>query len=184
MKTDLTNCLASLIAMKDIQNTANVNGRHSFELETKEGKYFLNGTEVHFDRSVSPSGEQHVIFNNQSRKVEVIELNRENNTCIISVEGKRFEVELTDAYDKLLKSMGIEKFGAKKVKEVKAPMPGLVLEVDVKVGDEVAEGDTLLILEAMKMENALKSPVSGVVASVSAIKGEAVEKGTVLVEFE
>ena len=62
-------------------------------------------------------------------------------------------------------------------------MPGLVLEIMVKAGDEVKKGDALLILEAMKMENVLKATGDGTVKSVSVSKGAPVDKGTILIEM-
>lgn len=166
------------------QYKAHINGLYQFELEVRDGKHFLNGEEVMYDATSTPEGETHVVFNGKSRTVEVVSVDRDADVCEVLVDGRRFTVAITDAYDALLESMGIEKSGARKVKEVKAPMPGLVLEVAAKPGDEVEEGETLLILEAMKMENALKSPASGKVKSINATQGEAVEKGVVLVEFE
>ena len=68
--------------------------------------------------------------------------------------------------------------------EVHAPMPGLILEVNVSEGQEVKEGDALCVLEAMKMENALMAPRDGVIKSVQIAKGDAVEKGMLLIELE
>ena len=65
--------------------------------------------------------------------------------------------------------------------EVKAPMPGTILAVNVNVGDTVKAGQTLVVLEAMKMENEIVAPADGKVLSVSAQKGSAVESGAVLV---
>jgi biotin carboxyl carrier protein len=62
-------------------------------------------------------------------------------------------------------------------------MPGLIIDLKVKVGDKVKTGDALLILEAMKMENILKSPGDGTVKNVTVKKGDSVEKGHILVEF-
>ena len=62
-------------------------------------------------------------------------------------------------------------------------MPGLIIDLKVKTGDTVKAGDSLLILEAMKMENMLKSPGDGVVKNVKVKKGDAVEKNQVLIEF-
>ncbi len=67
---------------------------------------------------------------------------------------------------------------------IKPPMPGKVVEVQVKEGDEVAEGDPLLVLEAMKMQNDLKSPVTGVVTKVLVSAGQNVEATTVMLEIE
>ena len=63
---------------------------------------------------------------------------------------------------------------------VSAPMPGNILSVNVKVGDTVAEGQVLMILEAMKMENEIMAPVSGKVLSVNATQGATVDSGAVL----
>ena len=80
--------------------------------------------------------------------------------------------------------MGFEVGKAKQINAIKAPMPGLILEISVTVGQEVKENDQLLILEAMKMENSIASPRDGVIKSISAEKGNAVEKGQLLIEFE
>ncbi len=64
--------------------------------------------------------------------------------------------------------------------QVKAPMPGNILDVKVSVGDTVAEGDVLMILEAMKMENEILAPAAGKVASVQVAKGASVNSGDVL----
>ncbi len=63
-------------------------------------------------------------------------------------------------------------------------MPGLILDINVKVGQEVQENDALLILEAMKMENIITSPRNGIIKSVSVKNGDAVEKNHLLIEFE
>jgi biotin carboxyl carrier protein len=70
-----------------------------------------------------------------------------------------------------------------KVNSIKAPMPGLIIDLKVKDGDAVKTGDALLILEAMKMENIIKSPGEGIVKTVKVKKGDSVEKNQVLIEF-
>ncbi|MDZ7649219.1 MAG: acetyl-CoA carboxylase biotin carboxyl carrier protein subunit [Cytophagales bacterium] len=70
-----------------------------------------------------------------------------------------------------------------KVNSIKAPMPGLIIDLKIQVGDSVKPGDALLILEAMKMENILKSPGEGVVKTIKVKKDDSVEKGQVLIEF-
>jgi biotin carboxyl carrier protein len=69
-------------------------------------------------------------------------------------------------------------------KNLRAPMPGLILEVTIAVGDIVSKDDPLIVIEAMKMENVLKAPADGTVKSIGVTKGASVEKGDVLLEFE
>ncbi|MDH3892568.1 MAG: biotin/lipoyl-binding protein [candidate division Zixibacteria bacterium] len=69
-------------------------------------------------------------------------------------------------------------------KVLRAPMPGLILEVKIAEGAAVAKDDPLIVIEAMKMENVLKAPADGTVKTVSVTKGASVEKGDVLMEFE
>ncbi|MCL4125700.1 UNVERIFIED_CONTAM: hypothetical protein GTU68_028898 [Idotea baltica] len=63
-------------------------------------------------------------------------------------------------------------------------MPGLILDINVKVGQEVIEDDALLILEAMKMENVLTAPRDGMIKSITVSKGDAVDKNQLLITFE
>ena len=79
--------------------------------------------------------------------------------------------------------MGLDNLAVKKVNDVKAPMPGMVLNILVKEGDEVKKGDALIILEAMKMENILKSPSDGHIKKIAINKGVAVEKNQILIQF-
>ena len=86
--------------------------------------------------------------------------------------------------DALIKAMGFEVGASKVIDNIKAPMPGLILDIMVKPGDEVSVNTPLLILEAMKMENSIVSPRDGVIKSVTGTKGSTVDKGELLIEFE
>ncbi len=102
----------------------------------------------------------------------------------LQVNHQPLKLRITDEVDEMLKSLGIDYSDSLKVREVKAPMPGLVLSVIVNQGDIVKKGDNLLVLEAMKMENNIKSPSDGLIKSVAVTKGKAVEKNEVLVLFD
>ena len=85
--------------------------------------------------------------------------------------------------EQLMERMGLEDAASSASKELRAPMPGKVLEVLVKEGQDVAEGDPMLVLEAMKMENVLRSAGEGSVGRIHVDAGQAVEKDAVLIEL-
>jgi biotin carboxyl carrier protein len=99
-------------------------------------------------------------------------------------QGERWEVEVMDERTRYIRSLTGGSTGAGGGGTLKAPMPGLVLRVQVTPGQNVAAGTGVIVLEAMKMENELKAAGTGVVRSVRVSAGEAVEKGQVLIEFE
>jgi len=103
---------------------------------------------------------------------------------LVQRRGERFEAEVVDERTHHVRSLVGAGKGHSPPAELKAPMPGLVAKVLVKPGDEVAAGQGLIVLEAMKMENELKAPAAGTVAAVRVEAGQPVEKGAVLVSFE
>jgi biotin carboxyl carrier protein len=103
---------------------------------------------------------------------------------VIRINGVRRAVRVLDERAKLLEKMGMSVSAGPASGDIKAPMPGKVLQVLVKPGDAVEEGQALLVLEAMKMENMIKALVAGTVSEVPIAEGEAVEKGALLVGFE
>ena len=102
----------------------------------------------------------------------------------ILINGDRYEIDVKDETDLLLAEMGFDALADVVESEMKAPMPGLVIGILVKEGDTIKKGDPLLILEAMKMENTLKSARDGIIKTIKCKKQDVVEKGAVLLEFE
>jgi len=129
-------------------------------------------------------GKFHIIKDNNSYNAEVVSADYNEKTFAIKVNGKIYDIKLADKYDRLVKRLGLQIAAQQQVKDIMAPMPGMVLEVSVKAGEEVSEGTPLLILEAMKMENVIKSPGDGVIKAINVTKGEAVDKNYLLVEME
>ncbi len=147
-------------------------------------KVLVNGTEKMFDVYKTSELSFHVTKDHVNYSVEVLKVNKEEKKVTIRVNGNKYECELNTSLDLLLKEMGFDALASKKIKELKAPMPGLVLEVIAKEGLEVKKGDALIILEAMKMENMIKAAGDGIVKKIHVIKGNAVEKSQVLITFE
>jgi len=151
--------------------------------DDKALKGTLNGDSFEMDLATKGSV-QHLIHDHKSYTIELVELNKEEKFCVLKVNNQEITVSIEDKYDALLKQLGMENMKSQKVNEVKAPMPGLVLNILVKPGQEIAKGDGLFVLEAMKMENIIKSPTDALVKSIEVEKGVAVEKNQVLVTFE
>ncbi|MBB5622418.1 biotin carboxyl carrier protein [Pedobacter cryoconitis] len=160
-----------------------VNDTYNFDLSAVNDSLQLNGEAVPVDIRELQDGHLHFIYKNKSYNAEVVSENHDDKTSVIKINGKLYEVGIEDQFDSLLKAMGMAAGSGKVAKEVKAPMPGLVLNISVVEGQEIKKGDNLLILEAMKMENMLKSVTEGVVKKIYISKGDKVEKNQVLIEF-
>lgn len=102
----------------------------------------------------------------------------------VEIDGESFDIQIKDELDQVLDKMGFSAVAGRQIKEIKAPMPGLVLEVAVSEGQQVQEGDKILILVAMKMENSIMINTDATIKRIVVGAGEAVEKGQVLVELE
>lgn len=126
----------------------------------------------------------HVLNDSKPFQVEIISTDFIAKKYTVKVNNNTYEVAISNPLDELIKSMGIERGKTKVVNAIKAPMPGLILEISVEVGQSVKENDPLLILEAMKMENSFLSPRDGIIKSIAVVKGNAVDKGQLLIEFE
>ena len=161
---------------------ASVNDTH-FEIRQEDGQLMINGELLNWDVSQIRDGYFHILHNNQSYRAEVVKIDNKAKTFTWKINGRLYTVRLQDRFDLLLEKMGMKNIASGKVNTIKAPMPGLIIDLKVKEGDSVQQGDPLLILEAMKMENILKSPGDGIVKSVKVKKGDSVEKNHVLIEF-
>jgi len=164
-----------------------VNGKQSFKTDLKQnGSIFegnLNEAFIKGDLLKINVNQYHLLYNRRSYNIEVLKLSQEEKLLVLKVNSVKLTVQLKDKYDELLHSLGLDNLSTKKVNEIKAPMPGMVLKIIAKEGDDVKKGDALLVLEAMKMENILKSPTDGVIKKIVAVQGVAVEKNQLLIQF-
>lgn len=124
-----------------------------------------------------------VIHNYRSYEISISSINSDTRTISLTIDGIATQVKYASKMDLLLEKMGIDTSTSTKLSILKSPMPGLVVDWFVKEGDAVQAGDKLLILEAMKMENVIKSTGEGVIKKLHAPKGLAVEKNQLLIEF-
>jgi biotin carboxyl carrier protein len=161
---------------------ASVN-KKDFNIENNNGQLIVDGNPVDWDLVKISNQSFHVLINNESYRAEVIKADQIAKFFLLKINGKVYEVNLKDKFDLLLEKMGLNNGLAGKANNIKAPMPGLIVDLRVKPGDHVNPGDALLILEAMKMENMIKATAQSVVKSVKVAKGDSVEKNQVLIEF-
>jgi biotin carboxyl carrier protein len=126
----------------------------------------------------------HILHQNKPYEAEIVSADFNQKHYTVKVNNNTYTVAIANDLDQLIKDLGFEVGLTKQVNAIKAPMPGLILEINVEVGQTVKENDPLLILEAMKMENSFLSPRDGVIKSIAVIKGDAVDKGQLLIEFE
>lgn len=160
-----------------------VNEQYNFEIDLTPKTLTVDGQLLEIDAKALSGTTQHIIYQHKSYNVEVLEREEDGKQATIRVNGNLYQVELEDQYDELLKQLGMDSTAGNKVQEIKAPMPGLVLQLMVVEGQEVNKGDSLLVLEAMKMENIIKSPAAGIVKRILVQKGDKVEKNGILIQF-
>lgn len=160
----------------------NENGSH--EIDVKDGKIFINGNESNVDLVKIADEKYHLLDHQRSYSLKVVNIDWENKIFTIQVNDNIYTLKLEDELDTLLRKMGMSAAGNDIVEDVKAPMPGLVISILVEEGQEVQKGDSLLILEAMKMENVIKAAGKGVVKSIKVQQKNAVEKNQILIEME
>ena len=160
-----------------------VNGK-DYKLEKKDGRLLINGERADADIQQLQPSIFHVLNDLKSYNTEVVSFDRETKTAEMKVNGTIYKVEAKDQFDILLDQLGMSAINSARVSEIKAPMPGLVLKLFVNEGTEVKKGDNLFILEAMKMENIIKSPADVIVKSVKIKPGDKVEKNQVLLIFQ
>lgn len=144
-----------------------------------------------------------LMINEEKSSVEVVKLNqtsykvfskskiftvqireKKDDQLTLSINGKITSLTSKRHVDQILEKLGMNAGSSSSISDVKAPMPGTILSLNVDVGDQVSKGDSILILEAMKMENVIKSPGDGVVNSILVNQGDNVEKNQLLISLE
>lgn len=162
--------------MTDINNT--------YSVKTNDFIFHFNTQEIADVDLIKRSATTfNCIKDHRSVNVVIVEADNSNKKFKIAIEGEIFFIEIKDEFDQMLEIMGFGPTANKQLNQIKAPMPGLVLEISVTEGQVVNQGDKILILEAMKMENSLVIPTNAIIKKILVSKGQAVEKGQILVEL-
>lgn len=153
---------------------ASVNNKFNFELTGEDAISILKSDQPLL---LAKEGQDTV-------KAEIVKEDFLNRKYILRINASVYEVHLGNELDILIDELGFTTDISSFRNDVKAPMPGVIVDVLAKPGDLVKTGDGLIVLEAMKMENTLTAPHDGIVKTVNVKKSDSVEKGTILIEFE
>ncbi len=160
-----------------------LNDKSEFSIEKNGDTFLLNGKETTLNISKISGNRFHVIRDFKSYNIEIIEPDIANKKFRIKVNGTLHTIQLKDKLDQMLHLLGMDKVISHKANDIKAPMPGLVLKVLATEGQTVKAGEPVIILEAMKMENIIKSTGEGTIEKVVVKSGEKVEKNQVLIKI-
>ncbi len=148
--------------------------------ESKDGIH-VNGKKIEYDYHKVGDNSFLIFHQHKSYKIEIV--NQNGKTLDLRINGKAVEIQIKNHLDQLLEKLGMTSEADDVIHEIISPMPGTILEIFVQEGDTIKKGDPLLVLEAMKMENIIKSPVDNTVRKIEVEIGENVNKAQSLIGF-
>lgn len=159
--------------------------RDNYRLESSaNGQLTINGEEADFDLVQKTDSEFELIGKDRVHALRLLGHDMSAGSISVVIDGEHFLLELKDEWAQLLDAMGMSRSIERNVNSVTAPMPGKVIDIVVEETQSVKEGEPLLILEAMKMENTISSPRDGVIKSIETKKDDRVEHNQVMILFE
>lgn len=160
-------------------------GSRTFRVELAQGRVTLDGEPLGETELLAVPGTpvHHLLLAARSHTL-VARPGVAHGRWDLHVDGIRHDVEVVDERTRTIRGLTHARETPQGPRPVRAPMPGLVVRVEVAAGERVRAGQGVVIMEAMKMENELRAEGEGVVARVLATAGQPVEKGAILVEFE
>jgi acetyl/propionyl-CoA carboxylase alpha subunit len=160
-------------------------GDNDIEVQLLEegGETFIQFGDLRYPVNVHRTGNGFVTLIMNGRQFDLHIENRSEELTVDTGKGK-FVAAIRTEQEKKLEELMAAGAGKGKLSDLAAPMPGLIVEVQVEPGQEFKKGDGLIIIEAMKMENELKAINDGKVKDIKVKAGQAVEKGTCLITFE
>lgn len=159
-----------------------INEGEKITLEKVGGDLLINGQKS--DHEVVQIDERNYKIFTKTKIFDIEVLQKDGGQISLTIDGNPVSVSSQSHIDQILEKLGMNSMASSPVSDIKAPMPGAILSLDVEVGNAISKGDTILILEAMKMENVIKSPGGGVVNSILIKEGDNVEKNQLLITLE
>lgn len=154
-------------------------GENEYQIEITEAGIRINGEQVEADLlQLNEAGLY--LLNHGDDKLELHLAFLGKNTYVVMADGQQIEAQVETNLSQSRRTTG----ALKDAKSITAPMPGIVIDVPVKVGDAVREGDVVCILESMKMQMVIQAPSAGTVVEVAAKPDTSVNKDELLVRLE
>jgi biotin carboxyl carrier protein len=164
-------------------NKIKINDNIELAVAAAGNEVVINDKAIGWDMQELANGTFSILADGRSYNAVVEHIDRAAKQLRLRINGNVYDIAIQGPIDQLLQKMGLNFTKNNKVESIKAPMPGLVLKILVTEGQQIAKGDPVLILEAMKMENVFKAPAAATVKAIKATEGKAVEKGEVLIEL-
>lgn len=158
-------------------------GARTYEVELRDHDVVVDGQVMSAELQAVPGTLlRRLALDGQSYRVVAV-AGEGRGAWELQLGGERVHANVIDERTRAIRAMTARSAGPQGPKPVRAPMPGMIVRVEVEAGQHVRAGQGVVIIEAMKMENELKTDAAGVIARVFAQPGTAVEKGAVLIEF-
>ncbi|MFO7588450.1 MAG: biotin/lipoyl-containing protein [Gemmatimonadota bacterium] len=151
-------------------------------VELRDGRAWLDGEPVAADLASLP-GTDRLHLRLDGRSVPLFG-RRAAEEWLVEIEGRAFRVRVEDERGRQIRQLASATAAGPTRREVRAPMPGLIVKVEVGAGDEVEEGDGLVVMEAMKMQNELRADLAARVTEVRAVAGRTVNRDDLLIVLE
>ncbi len=153
-----------------------------YKVLTNHHEYLLNEEEIE-NIEILKEDDRTMIISQGSKTYKVCLLSSEENykNLTFKINGKIIHTHLKTPYELIAEDMGLTTGHSVATGDIRAPMPGIILEVMVRERDQVEQGSPLLVLEAMKMENVIKAPHSGIIKSIHVKEGESIDKNDLLI---
>lgn len=159
-----------------------VNGQE-FRIAEEGSRLLINDVPRDFYFHPLPDGRFYIREGARGMHARITDRSADGKTLTVSAEGRLLVVQLRDRLDDLMGRMNMHSTGKSSAGRLLAPMPGLIKSVLVTEGQTAPAGEAALVLEAMKMENLIRTPAESTIRKILVSPGDRVEKGQLLIEF-